>query len=83
MPVYIKFAGAAVMVLHRWLQADEVPSDDESARDHFLEHIHSGRTIIDTPPVSLYVSERVLALTWASVFASLCVCVCLQHCTNY
>ena len=40
LPVYIKFAGAAVMMIRRWLEADDIPSDDEDAKTRYFDHIH-------------------------------------------
>ncbi len=39
LPVYIKFAGAAVVLLRRWLDAEDIP-DDEKAIGDYLDHIH-------------------------------------------
>ena len=39
LPVYIKFAGAAVAMLRRWLTADDIPSD-ETREAEFLANVH-------------------------------------------
>lgn len=37
--VYVKFAGAAVACLRRWLSADNIPPDEE-LEEQFLDNVH-------------------------------------------
>lgn len=43
LPVYVKFAGAAVEVLRRWLQSDDIPSDDDTIKETYFARIHKQR----------------------------------------
>ena len=44
LPVYLKFAGAVVEVLKRWLHSDELLVDEE-ARESYFAQIHRNRLV--------------------------------------
>jgi len=50
LPVYIKFAGSAVMLLRRWLDADDIPSEDEDGKNDYFRNIHCQGGRMEEPP---------------------------------
>ena len=45
--VYVKFAGSVVIMLRRWLDSEEIPSDDELTKNEYFSNIH--QRISDKP----------------------------------
>ena len=41
LPMYVKFAGSAVVALRRWMDAPEIDPEDEAARSNYLDNIYT------------------------------------------
>ena len=90
--MYVKFAGAVVIMLRRWLDSEEIPSDDELTKKEYFSNIH--QRISDKPPQR----DHRMVLMEAAASAGLkekvnsrdkckgvcvCVCVCVSTAISY
>ena len=72
--MYVKFAGAAVACLRRWLSAENIPSD-EKMEAQFLDNIY--RCVCECLCVCMCVCVCVCV---CCVCVCMCVCACMCAC---
>ena len=87
--MYVKFAGSVVIMLRRWLDSEEIPSDDELTKNEYFSNIH--QRISDKPSSR---DQRMVMLDEAELRKKtsllgpsagdkykgvVCVCVCVRE----